>query len=370
MPQRDRFDLDKVNALFQSNPAYFSPSGTSVSFRAAPKIITEGVTSAYVQGTTKAGQLSILGGVRVERTDINSQGTFADPQRPNTTSITSEDSYQKVFPSVHFRYPAGRNLLFRASYSTSSARPAISDIVPNTTVSYSAATGLGSVTQGNPGLLPNYSKNYDVSAEYYFEPSGVLSAGWFHKDITDFMNSVTSTIPSGPDNGFDGAYAGFDYNTKENIGSAKIDGFELNYNQRFRWLPKPFNGFSMFANYTHLRTSGQYSNGARELARFVPETYNIGLKLPWWKFDAQVTYHFKSAYLDVYNTDPTGTTRVTSDPTVDVNLQYKVSPRFTLFVDYINIFNNSPDWYAINPQRVDMSELYGARLNVGVSGRF
>lgn len=370
MPQRDRFDLDLVNAVFKNNPRYFSPSGTSVSFIAAPKIIAEGVSSGYVQGSTKLGLLSILGGVRVERTDIDSQGTFADVQRPTTTLIARKGDYQKTFPSVHLRYAAGRNLLLRASYSTSSARPAISDLVPNTTVSYVANTGLGSVTQSNPGLKPNYSKNYDVSAEYYFEPSGVLSAGWFHKDIKDFINSVTATIPTGPDNGFGGAYAGFDFNTKNNVGQAKIDGWELNYNQRFRQLPRPFDALSVFANYTRLKTSGQYANGVRELARFVPETYNLGVKYPWRKFDAQVTYHFKSAFLDVYSTDPTGMSRVKDDPTVDVNLQYKWSPRLTLFIDYINIFNNSPDWYAINPTRVDMSELYGARLNVGVSGRF
>ncbi|MEN9637245.1 MAG: hypothetical protein RL077_5649 [Verrucomicrobiota bacterium] len=370
MPQRDRYDLLKVDALFKSTPQYFAASGTSVSFRAAPKIISEGVSAGYVQGSTKAGQLSVLGGVRLERTDIDSQGTFADAARPASSLITRKGDYQKIFPSVHLRYPASQNLLLRASYSTSSARPAISDLVPNTTVSYVAATGLGSVSQSNPGLKPNSSINYDLSAEYYFEPSGVFSAGWFHKDIKDFINSVTATIGAGPNNGFNGDYAGFDFNTKNNLGRAKIDGVELNYNQRFRFLPEPFKSLSLFANYTHLKTSGQYANGVRELARFVPETYNLGVKLPWRKFDAQVIYHFKSAFLDGYSTDPTGSTHVKADPTVDVNLQYRWSQRMTFFIDYINIFNKSPSWYSVNPQRVDMSEVYGARLNVGLSGRF
>ncbi len=370
MPQRDWFDLNRVNALFKSTPAFFAASGTSVSTKPIPRIISEGVLSGYVQSTVQLGRLNVLGGVRTERTGIESQAANTDPRKPGQLSARREADYQKNFPSVHLRYTATSNLRLRGSYSTSSARPAISDLVPITTVSYDSTTGLGTVAQGNSALKPNATKNYDLSAEFYFEPSGVLSAGWFHKDIKNFAASISKIIPDGPNNGFDGEYAGFNLTTKTNLGGAKIDGLEFNYNQQFRYLPKPFNGLSVFANYTHLRTEGQYADGARELARFVPETYNIGVTFDWRKFQLRTTYHFKSAYLDVYSTDPTAATRVTDDPTVDVNLQYRWSPRLSLFVDYINIFNKSPGWYAINPQRIDMSELYGARLNVGVSGRF
>ena len=40
------------------------------------------------------------------------------------------------------------------------------------------------------------------------------------------------------------------------------------------------------------------------------------------------------------------------------------------YADVVNVFNNSPDWYDIKKRRIDMSGLYGTRLNVGVSGRF
>ena len=370
MPQRDRFDLNLVNALFKSTPAYFAASGTSVSTKPIPRIISEGVLAGYAQAAVQLGRLNVLGGLRTERTEIESQASNSDPRKPGQLIAQRQGDYQRNFPSVHLRYSAASNLRLRASYSTSSARPSISDLVPVTTVSYDTNTGLGTVSQGNSALKPNSTQNYDVSAEFYFEPSGVLSAGWFHKDIKNYAATIRAIIPDGPDNGFGGDYGGFFLNTKTNLGSATIDGLEFNYNQQFRHLPKPFNGLSVFANYTRLRTEGQYAEGVRELARFVPETYNIGVSYDWRRFQLRTTYHFKSAFLDGYNTDPTGCTRVTDDPTVDVNLQYRWSPRLSFFVDYINIFNKSPSWYAINPQRIDMSEVYGARLNVGVSGRF
>jgi hypothetical protein len=38
--------------------------------------------------------------------------------------------------------------------------------------------------------------------------------------------------------------------------------------------------------------------------------------------------------------------------------------------DLADGFNNSPDWWSASPRHITMSELYGARLNFGVSGRF
>ena len=258
-----------------------------------------------------------------------------------------------------------------ASYSTSSARPAIRDLVPSTTVSYNSNSGLGSVTQNNPGLKPQYTENYDVSLEYYFEPAGVLSAGWFHKDVKDFIQGSSFLIGSGLNNGFGGSYTDFDYATKINLGAAKIDGWELNYNQRLVGLPAPFNGLSVFANYTKLVTSGSYSFGQSRLAGFVPRTYNAGLSYDWRRFGARLEYHYKSAYLSSVNTTNLFLSNtVTDDPTVDVNLSYKLRPALTLFVDVVNIFNNSPDWYSGQIKRIDMSELYGTRVNFGISGRF
>ena len=112
------------------------------------------------------------------------------------------------------------------------------------------------------------------------------------------------------------------------------------------------------------------ASGATELANFVPRTYNIGASVVWGRLETRLTYHYKSGYLSGYSPVPVSQTRVFDDPTVDLNLQYRLRPALTLYVDYINIFNNSPDWWHVTKRHILMSELYGSRLNVGVSGRF
>ena len=57
--------------------------------------------------------------------------------------------------------------------------------------------------------------------------------------------------------------------------------------------------------------------------------------------------------------------------TVDLNLKYYFSSRFSVFVDAINIRNKWQELYTgLDPNRVIISDSYGTRYNLGVSGRF
>ena len=368
-PQFDVVDLGRTEKMFREHPEYFVPNGATVAFNPVPGLGNEQVTSEYAQGAVSFGRFHVLGGARLEQTELDARGSLADARNPGRTSIKLTGDYAKVFPSLHLRYAPRPNLVLRGSYSTGSARPGLIDLVPNTTISYNSTTGLGTVTSANPDLKPQFAKNYDLSAEYYIEPAGVFSLGVFRKDITDFITPIQSVIGDGPANGFGGDYEDFLLNTKTNIGQARIDGFEANYSQRLRFLPKPFNTLSVFANYTRLNTSGAYATGASPLAGFVPTTYNLGITYDWRQWQVRARYNYKSDYLYTATAANAGS-RVTDDPTVDLNLQYRFRPWLTVFVDYINVFNNSPDWYMRDIKLTEMSELYGARLNVGVSGRF
>ena len=371
MMPRDHLDYRLAEKLFLSNPSYWVPSSANTLVRGVARRISEGVSSGYAQATATFGKLNLLGGARFEHTDVKGAGSLSDPQAASQSTTTVTSSYQAWYPSIHLKYSLSSSFLLRASYSTSGARPAISALVPDTTVSYNTdGSGLGRVARSNPGLKPQNAQTYDFSAEHYIEPAGVVSAGVFRKDITDFLYRTTSIIGAGGNNGFEGRYEGFELTSTGNLGSALVEGVELNYSQQLRWLPKPFDGLSVFANYTHLRTEGSYAEGVAELADFVPTTYNIGGSFGYRKFEARATYHFKSGYLDTYNANPGSQSRVTDDPTVDLNLQYRVRPSLTVFIDFINVFNKSPDWVSVSPRHITMSELYGARLNVGVSGRY
>ncbi len=379
-PQFDGLDYRAAERYFDLNPGFLAPRGTSVSYYPPKNIFNESVSAGYLQGRAAVGALTLLGGARYERTQISGQGRLTDARNPALLATTSKGDYSGVFPSLHLRYRIRNNLIAHASYSTSSARPSISNILPTATINYTpGATGIGVVSQGNPSLKPQRAKNYDLSLEYYLEPAGVISAGWFHKDIRDFITARTPRpiIETGADNGFDGRYAGFELATQTNLNNATIDGWEFNYNQRFTWLPKPFNGLGAFANYTRLVTTGSTTVPPApgtvpntQLVDFVPNTYNVGLTFDSHGFGARVEYHFKGRYKTGNNAEPMLVAYQSSDKTVDVNLSYRVTRSVTLFVDVVNLFNQSPFNYTGTTSRRQVNEVYGMRVNYGVSGRF
>jgi len=373
MAIRDALDYNIVKALSITNPSYFKERGNSVIQRALASEATEDVYAAYIQGSIDMKPLTILTGVRIEQTDVTATGSFSDPLKPLVPQATQSGDYSKLFPSIHLRYEPRPNLLFRASFSTSSARPAIRDITPATTVSHNVGNGsgsLGSVVVNNTGLLPQYSRNWDISAEYYLNPAGVISVGAFRKDISDYIASFEDEIGTGPNNGFGGEYGDYTLSTKTNFGKAKITGVEVNYSQQLTMLPAPWNRLTVFGNYTKLDTSGTYSGGSTQLAGFVPEARNGGISFSWKDLSTSLRYNFKGSYLIGLNSNPILSRFVADDPTMDINVAYRFSSALSIYVDIINVFNNSPSWFTKDDYRVDMAELYGSRLSIGLSGRF
>lgn len=370
-PAMDGIDFTKVFDLFNHQPDLFRASGTTVSAPPTRRRIEEDVYAGYVQGRVRAGRFTVLGGGRVEATDVSAIGTYTDSRQPTATSTTRDASYRQFFPSLHVQYRFTSNLIGRTSFSTGAARPNMSDLYPNTTVSYNSSTGLGTVATSNPGLKPQTTRNYDVSLEYYVEPAGVLSVGAFRKDIKDFIARNTQPIGSGAGNGFNGDYAGFDVNTTDNLGFAKIEGVEFSYNQQLTLLPKPFDALRVFGNYTKLKTSGTYANGVSELVGFVPKTANLGASWRWRKLELRTAWNYSGTTLRSYNLSIFSKQHSRPVETVDINLKYYFSTRINLFVDAINIGNRWQDLYTgTDPSRVIISDSYGSRFNFGLSGRF
>jgi len=367
---RNKYDILAVERASVSNPAWFVPTTATFappSYREA----TEDVLAGYVQGRLRAGRLELLGGVRMEETDIEAMGTLSDPRRPTVGYITRSKSYRDFFPSLHANYQVNSRLTARASFSTGFARPGLSRLYPVTTVVYDASGSDGRVTQNDPGLKPQQSKNYDLSLEWYFEPAGLISVGAFRKDITDFIASAVREIGPGAGNGFDGLYEGFDHVTTSNGGKAKIEGLEFSFMQQLVWLPAPFNRLRVFANLTDLQTSGQYASGAAELAKFTPRTSNVGLSYQWRALGFRIAQRYTSAYLDGYNATPHLRTRFRPDEKVDVSFTYQVRRQLSVYVDVLNVFNKWADQYnGSDASRVTFSNVYGTKINFGVNGRF
>ena len=364
-----------IETALNANPGLFKQD---VAFNLTQRLagethFQEEILAPYIMGGVDIGKLNIMGGVRVETTKVRGNGalqvltqdetarraawtgpvTDAEAERRVLAEypgrLINKGEYRGVFPGVHFKYEPFRSLVARLSYATNIGRPSISQLIPRTTVSLpgvASENSLGTISTTNPNLKPQYADNFDLAAEYYFEPAGLVSVGLFLKEIKSFIFTRNgATVGPGSNNGFNGQYEGYLLNTQENGGRARIKGIELNYIQQFTFLPGWWSGFGAFANYTRMDIVGNYSNGnvtavspTSEVAGFNPETGNIGFSYIKNRLTVRVQLNHHGRYLTGFSTTRSALTYSRARDVVDVKTGFQISKNFSAYLDVVNVF--------------------------------
>jgi iron complex outermembrane recepter protein len=348
--------------------------------------IFEHIFGTYLQGTVKIGQLSIVGGVRMEHTE-NIRNVTVRNRRVSGTLAEWTDrewrdgKYTNYFPSLHARYTIARNLIARASYGQTSGRPNWSNIMGVEDVNDTAHT----ISVPNLDLKPRTSKNYDVGLDYYFEPVGVISVGVFRKDIRnyDVTTSQVITTAQAIDLGASptpGDTTPYTVSTRANAGFGKVNGIEINYSQSLSFLPGAFRGFGVFANFTYLKTEGTFNLGSTSappistthLQGFIPRTANAGISYVYNKIDLRASWNFTDWWPENTPSDPSTTKIRGSRYTIDVSSKYRLTRNISLFADFVNVTTTHGEkywgWVAQN-RRVETNAL-GFLMTAGVNATF
>jgi iron complex outermembrane receptor protein len=352
--------------------------------------VTETVKAAYGMVQGNVARTGFIAGVRVEETEDDSWGwvrarvastaaqQLADPvgsaQRDyanNRREISG--SYTKSFPSVHLTHDLTRNLKARLSWSNSFGRPPLTNLMPNETPNEANQT----LAISNPSLRPKTAETWDAALEYYFEPVGSLSVGWFHKEIKDyFVNNVDSgTVSSGADNGFNGEYAGFTILSSANLGDAIAQGWEISYQQQFTFLPGVLKGLGLSANYTYLTTHGNFGAAGtvstNQVPGFIPRNGNISLSWRYRGFSSRINMNYVGNHLNTFNAaSPAFNLYRTERKLINAGIAYQLRPQVSLSIDVGNLTNEVQAFYRGYPDRMQNTIIPGTTITFGVSGRF
>ena len=356
----------------------------------ANRAVTETITAGYAMASGRIGRTGLIAGVRTEKTETSSWGWVrartgstvaqqtADPAGSATRDYAGtlrklDGSYTKSFPSAHLTHDITSNLKARLSWSTSFGRPPLNNALPNETISEANQT----LTVNNPALLPQNAATWDATLEYYFEPVGNFSVGWFNKTITDYIVTGTNagSIGTGTDNGYNGEYPGFTRLTSSNAGTAKVTGWEFSYQQQFTFLPGLLKGFGASANYTLISTSGDFggttSRSTNEVPGFIPRTGNATLSWRYRKFSTRILYNFTGSYITAFTAATPGRNLYRFKyETINAGISYQVRPSLQLTLDAGNLTNEPQAFYRGVRSQMQNTILNGTSLTFGVNGRF
>jgi outer membrane receptor protein involved in Fe transport len=220
-------------------------------------------------------------------------------------------------------------------------------------------------------------KSWDATLDYYFEPVGNFSVGWFQKTIRDFIVSGINvgTVPTGTGNGFNGEYGGFNILTTANAGTATVEGWEVSYQQQLTFLPGLLKGLSFLANYTELKTNGDFGGTATlttgQVAGFIPKTWNFNLNWRYGKFSSRILVNYTSDYITSYSAASVGRNLYRFERTsVNAGIEYRIRRDTSLTLDVSNPFSEPQALYRGIPDQMQSTISNFTTLTVGVTGRF
>ena len=110
-------------------------------------------------------------------------------------NVINQDSAENslLLPSINLNFMLSDDLIGRFAASKTMARPGFDDTRPSGNINEDIFKVNGSGQINNTALKPLESKNLDLSLEWYFNESGLLSATYFRKDMTNFTESIAET---------------------------------------------------------------------------------------------------------------------------------------------------------------------------------
>lgn len=390
--------------------------------------IEEKTHALYAQGNFATDMFRGNFGVRYLKTDIESLGnstTVDGDGNDVVTSVVTTGDYDFWLPRINVIADVADDIVVRAGWGKDIRRPDFDDL--STSVTYSTSPN-PPVAIGNPNLLPEEVTSFDLSVEWYFAPSSVVSVGIFHKtrgdlivqqEVSPYEDPVTgfrdTTAPCedggifnpiadvnvfGPDGG-----VGVCVPTSTNINDTDETtqkGIEFafqydlaNFEEELGWA----SGFGILANYTiqefsggdavdsatsradqvFAATTGQEGidvTAIQGLINLSENAYNFTLYYEKYGISARARYTWREAYrsTDFGSTSsfPWGFPVVQDDRgQLNASVSYDVNDQLNVGLEAVNITESDVKQYCVNEGALLCYQgLTDRRITLGVTYRY
>jgi len=267
------------------------------------------------------------------------------------TPTTYERKYRDYLPSANVKFDVSSSLVVRGGIARTMARPDYSALGGSVSLNDDALSGSG----GNVKLDPIRSVNYDLSAEWYYMPKAMLSAGLFYMDFSSIVAQGTST--GSYYNNKRGAFTDYQITSPYNT-TATNKGIELS------WQQPLWNNFGLLTNYTW--ADGELDGGG-EMLNASKNTYNVTGFYENDRFSARLAYSYRSSYKA--GVDRGASQHVDSMPSLAASVNFKINEHLTVTFDALNLTNETIKMYAENKDQPRAFYSNGRTFYLGLRGK-
>jgi TonB-dependent receptor len=375
-----------IDTFIAANPALVTHdlAGESTNSIEDDYQIDEYIYSGYLMSKIDISKLTLLGGLRWEKTDatiravreVTANGSSV-PVRIPTSGVTS---YDKLFPNLQGVYHFTDQLQLRAALTQTIGRPAYEDSRTLAIFNYSSILNptdpnfgnTGSVTVGNPNLKPYSAKNYDLSLEYYAKKNGtVISVAGFRKDIANPIYAFSETENNVVYGGV--GLQSLTYNSKLNGTSGKVSGIEFSLYQPLKFLPSPFDGLGVELNVTTISSSEVIPTRPGESIPFFRQPSkirNVTLFYEKGSFSGRVAYSYVGEQIYTLGSNLLSDRYETARPQYDAQVRYRLTSHYSVTASVRNL-TREPDEMSFGIKTlVQSSRLLDRDYKVGLDFNF
>jgi TonB-dependent receptor len=212
--------------------------------------------------------------------------------------------------------------------------------------------------------------NLDLTVEYYLQPSGVLAAGIFYKDID---NPIFTRVQQLEEVDFEGRfYEELEIVQPQNAESGEILGIELNYQQAFTMLPAPFDGLGVSLGYTYSDSEAAVFDRDEDVPFFLQSEHvaNVSIFYERSGLGLRLGYSYKSEYLVALGDSPASDLYVDEHGQLDFKASYDFGEMVTVFLQGQNLNDEPLRFYSGDKSRLAENEIYSWNAMLGVQIKF
>ncbi|MEM7765240.1 MAG: TonB-dependent receptor [Pseudomonadota bacterium] len=146
--------------------------------------VTEETTALYAQANFETGIFRGNLGFRYVQSDIDSVAFGPEDANGNRSLQTTPGDYSFILPRLNVIADVRDDMIVRFGYGSDIRRPNFNDL--NTAFTFDNQEN-SVVALGNPSLEPEEVDSFDISWEWYFAPSAIVSVGYFRKERTNIF---------------------------------------------------------------------------------------------------------------------------------------------------------------------------------------
>ncbi|MCD9029425.1 TonB-dependent receptor [Luteimonas sp. BDR2-5] len=358
---RDIFDKYAGQLIDSENHRRLIPDSLTGDYTAS-----EDVYAGYARLDATWGALTMITGVRYERTETEGAAIGFDEESGAITPLSSSRSYSNVLPSLHFRYELNPDSILRASWSTALNRPDFMHTAPYRIIGEADDGNVIGIQEGNPQVKEAYAHNLDLSFEHYLRPLGLISGALFYKRIDDplFLASHDEDADNGQT---------WQITRAENGENGRIYGAEIAWQQTFDMLPGALDGLGVYANYTYAKSEAElpFGLGKTELPGTSRTNYNLALTYEKYGLNARLAYNYRSKFIQSFDvSNPALNVYWDERASLDFSASMKLGDGWSVFGEVNNIQDTRQIRFQGQRNRVLEMESFGRSWLAGVRYQF